>query len=59
MGADGGLRPGLVASAIIGAPWELGGLIRLGLSTAKARKRLAELAGLGLGRSFFADFGDK
>jgi nucleoside phosphorylase len=59
MDSAGNLRPGLVAAAIFGAPWELPSLIRLGWSTAKARKRLTELAGLGLGRSFFAHFGDK
>ena len=59
MDSNGNLRPGLVAAAVIGAPWELPGVIRLGLSTRRARKRLTELAGLGLGRSFFADRGDK
>ena len=59
MDSNGNLRPGLVASAIIGAPWELPALIRLGLSTRIARKRLTELASLGLGRSFFAHFGDE
>ena len=54
-----GLQRHLVASAIIGAPWELPALIRLGLSTRIARKRLTELASLGLGRSFFAHFGDE
>ncbi len=59
MDSNGNLRPGLVAAAIWAAPLELPDLIRLGLSTAKARKRLTELAGLGLGRSFFAQLRDK
>ena len=59
MDNNGNLRPGLAVAAIIGAPWELPAMIRLGLSTRVARKRLTELAGLGLGRSFFAQLGDE
>lgn len=55
MAADGSLKLGETLSRVLKNPGQIPGLLRLGQSTGRARRRLRALAATGAGKLFFVD----